>query len=287
MAHDNWKILARLIRKLDHVDNDIYLHIDAKAKIEDAKSELQDICQFSKIIFVESINVVWGAYSQINCEIRLFDKASKGKYDYYHLLSGIDFPIKSMQDIHSFFKKNCGFEFVHMCDEEFTEKNADRHQYYRFLQEKVGRNCHGIMYQTERILVLMQRILKVNRDHKFSDMRYLCGSNWCSITHKAVIFLLKKEEQIRKMFKYTKCCDEFFVQTILYNSNFKEKIYGLQYAVDTNEPNMRSIDWIRGNPYTFKDPDYDELLKSNNLFCRKVSDQTKECEELIKKLEML
>lgn len=287
MAHDNWKILARLIRKLDHIDNDIYLHIDAKAIIGDVSRELQDICRFSKIYYIERTNVVWGAYSQINCEMRLFDEASKRKYDYYHLLSGIDFPIKSMKDIHCFFEKNSGFEFIHMCDKEFIEKNDDRHKYYRFLQEKIGRNCDMFLCQIERVLVFVQKVLKVNRDYKFSDVIYLCGSNWCSITHEAVMFLLNKEQQIKTMFKYTRCCDEFFVQTLLFNSNFKEKIYGLQSVVDTNEPNMRSIDWVRGNPYTFKVDDYDELMNSNNLFCRKVSDKTKEYEDLITKLEMI
>lgn len=287
IAHDNWKILARMIKKLDHVNNDIYIHIDANASIEDATKSLQGICQFSKICFIERTSISWGGYSQINCEMRLFDEASKGNYDYYHILSGIDFPIKSMKDIHYFFEENNGFEFIHMCDKEFTEKCADRYRYYRFFQEKIGRNYNSIFYQIERISIFIQRILKVNRDNKFSDMRYLCGSNWCSITHEAVGLLLKKEEQIRKMFKYTRCCDEFFVQTILYNSNFKEKIYGLKFGVNTDESNLRSIDWMRGNPYMFKVDDYDELINSNNLFCRKVSDQTKEYEDLITKLEML
>ena len=287
MAHDNWKILARLIKKLDHIDNDIYLHIDEKAIIEDAKKELQDICRFSKIYYVEKIDASWGGYSLVKCEMRLFNDASKKKYNYYHLLSGIDFPIKPMQEIHCFFEKNNGFEFVHMCDEEFSEKNAGRHQYYRFFQEKIGRNNHSIFYQIERILVFIQRIFKVNRDNNFPNMVYVCGSQWCSITHEAVIFLLNSEELIEKMFKYTRICDEFFVQTILINSQFKEKIYGLKKAVDIHEQNLRSVDWVRGDPYTYKVDDYDELINSNNLFCRKVSDQTKDYEELITKLEML
>ena len=106
MAHDNWKILARLIKKLDHIDNDIYLHIDAKATIADAQKEIKDTCRFSKIYYVERIDASWGGYSLVQCEMSLFDEASKKKYDYYHLLSGIDFPIKPMKEIHYFFEKN-------------------------------------------------------------------------------------------------------------------------------------------------------------------------------------
>ena len=32
---------------------------------------------------------------------------------------------------------------------------------------------------------------------------------------------------------------------------------------------MYFIDWKRGNPYEFKDSDYDELINSNLLFARK------------------
>ncbi len=32
---------------------------------------------------------------------------------------------------------------------------------------------------------------------------------------------------------------------------------------------MRLIDWIRGAPYTFRMSDFDEIKKSDMLFCRK------------------
>lgn len=286
IAHNNWSLLARLLRKLDYCDNDIYLHIDLKAKLEDAEETLRDCCKYSKMIFVNRTSVTWGGYSQINCELRLFEEASKKKYDYYHVFSGIDFPTKPMNVIHEFFEENAGLEFIHMCDDEFVKKSAEKYRLYHFLQEYVGKERDGLLFQIERTLLFLQRrILKVNRDNKFDDMEYKCGSNWCSITDSCVRFLLQNEVKIRKMFKYTLCCDEFFVQTMVYNSCFREKLYSYQKSVEGTRQNLRCIDWTRGNPYTYKIDDYDELVESPNLFCRKVSCATKEYEELVNKLE--
>ena len=46
--------------------------------------------------------------------------------------------------------------------------------------------------------------------------------------------------------------------------------------------NQRYIDWTRGEPYTFKINDYDELIKSDMLFARKFS--TKIDKEIVDKI---
>ena len=45
----------------------------------------------------------WGDVSVIEAEFRLFEEAAnKDKYAYYHLLSGVDMPLKSQNEIHAF-----------------------------------------------------------------------------------------------------------------------------------------------------------------------------------------
>lgn len=73
------------------------------------------------IFFVPRISVTWGGYSQIACELGLLNAAvGKGRYTYYHLLSGQDLPIKSQDRIHSFFDSCGGKEFV-----RFENHNRD------------------------------------------------------------------------------------------------------------------------------------------------------------------
>lgn len=52
------------------------------------------------------MDVGWGEDSQVECEIFLFNEAyKKGAFDYYHLLSGVDIPLKSNDYIHDFLIK--------------------------------------------------------------------------------------------------------------------------------------------------------------------------------------
>ena len=71
-----------------------------------------------------------------------------------------------------------------------------------------------------------------------------------------------------KRFKYTFCGDEIFIQTLLWNSNFKENIFCLD---DEYKSSMREIDWNRGTPYIWgkHDKDLKTLLLSDKLFARK------------------
>lgn len=112
IAHNNFQILEKTIKILDDEKNDFYIHIDKKIKNFNFE-KFKNIVKKSKIIFTERINVKWGHSSQINCELILLKTAIKNNYSYYHLLSGVDMPIKSKKEIYNFFESNKGKEFVH------------------------------------------------------------------------------------------------------------------------------------------------------------------------------
>ena len=96
------------------------------------------------------------------------------------------------------------------------------------------------------------------------------GSQWFSITHELAEYVIKKEDWINKYFKYTLCSDELFLQTLVYNSKFKDKLYKKEMNDDYTSC-MRYIDWKRGGPYTFREEDFKELINSERIFARKFS----------------
>ena len=103
MAHSNPSQLIKLLTILDDDRNDIFLHIDAKANID--KNLFVDIVKKSNLLIIESTSVFWAEYSQVEVELRLLEAATKeNHYQYYHLLSGLDLPIKTQDYIHSFFE---------------------------------------------------------------------------------------------------------------------------------------------------------------------------------------
>lgn len=111
IAHDNVDILNVLLHLLDDKRNDIYLHIDKKSSIDLDKIYRPTISNF--YLLSNRINVKWGDFSQIRVEISLLKEAiGNSHYSYYHLLSGVDLPIKSQNYIHDFFDKNQGLEFI-------------------------------------------------------------------------------------------------------------------------------------------------------------------------------
>ena len=64
-----------------------------------------------------------GGVTQIQAELGLLTCATdRREYAYYHLLSGMDLPLKSQTDIHSFFENNSGKNFVNFSGMKKTKE---------------------------------------------------------------------------------------------------------------------------------------------------------------------
>ena len=267
LAHNNFYILEKLIRLLDDKRNDIFIHIDKKVKIFDFNFFI-NLSKYSKIKFVDRINVGWGGFSGIKAELKLFKEAYKNSYEYYHLISGVDLPIKTQDYIHNFFLENRGKEFLTYLKPEFTKNNRiiERVNKYYFLQE-FGRDKRIIDFFSN-LSIKMQKLFNLDRCDNELDICY--GANWATLTNEAVKEILKQEEWIYSTFKYTKCCDEVYKQTILVNNpRFKKNLYLYEYNDAHISYNMRHIDWKRGEPYIFRINDYEELMGASGIFARK------------------
>ena len=269
IAHHQFELLEKLLLLLDHQDNDIYIHISKSVKNFDFHY-FERLPQKSNIYFTERISVVWGGSSQIETELVLLKKATEKKYDYYHLLSGVDLPLKPMKYIHDFFDKNKGKEFIQTVrNGRVTNSEVlNRVRVYHFFQNIVGRK-NSLLRFVKRVLVKIQELLHINRWGK--DINNIgFGANWFSITHEFACHVVSQTDFILKRFKYTLCADEIFIQTVLNKSDFRNNVYVYDGYNPTGYLNiMRHIDWQRGNPYVFKNDDFDDLISSPYLFARK------------------
>ncbi len=282
IAHSNWKQLQLLLRLLDSDRNDIYIHIDKKAK-DVPVNELKISTKKSSVEIFRTYEVYWGSYELVQSELLLFEQAHKLHYDYYHLLSGADLPIKPQKDILRFFEEHNGYEFIHYDTEERLQKDHEirrRTQLYHFLQNYRRRFSFAglnLMFTfVERMLLALQLVFRVDRMKKHTEFPIKYGSQWVSITDDLVEYLLSQKELIGDVFKYTNCADELFIQSIVYNSEFRHRLYDQNFDDDTRG-NMRLIDMKHrgknGNPYTWKITDWDEIQNSQCLFARKFNIQ--------------
>ena len=114
LAHSSKNLLKELIQALDDVRNDIYVHLDKKAKFD-----ISDLStKFSALhVLPERLDARWGDYSLVEVELLLMEKASlKYSYAYYHLLSGVDFPIACQNVVHDFFENHSGVDKLESVD---------------------------------------------------------------------------------------------------------------------------------------------------------------------------
>ena len=264
MAHGDWSLLSKLLLALDDPRNDIYVHIDRKSAFS---PEMVYEPRFARIQYIKRISVTWGGDSLIKCELALLKAAINGNYFYYHLISGQDLPIKSQDEIYDFFEKNSGKNYVKIDKKALLAGYPqERIREYHFFQNLVGRkdgHIAGLLYRLKGITITLQKKLGIDRLRNCPKKIYK-GTNWFSITHEMAGIVLSEERFIRKYCFWGFCADEIFLQTIAMNCCISST------CVDDD---LRFIDWVRGNPYTFTMADFESLMNSDCLFARKFSDQ--------------
>lgn len=279
MAHNEIDLLRLLLKKLDYENNTIYLHCDKKFKCN--LEELRSILKLAEIHFVERLNVKWGKYSQIKCELELLKKATEKEYDYYHLLSGVDLPLKSNEEIDKFFEENKGMEFVSF------DKNANETRnfinrfdkwHFRFKFQTNNKIKKIILSLCNIPLIVLEKIMNKiagNRTRKYPDLTFMKGSTFFDITYGLATYIVEKEHLIKKIFKFSSCADEVFLQTFTYNSPF---------AKNLAQCSTRYIDWSKHgkNPEILTLNHYEDLINSDRLFARKFSSE--KSKDLIAKL---
>lgn len=280
IAHNEPEVLKVLISLIDDIRNDIYLFIDSKADIKQFK-EIKS--NYSKLVFINRLDNRWGSLRQIEVEYLLFKAAyNNGPYIYYHLISGTDLPIKSQNYIHNFCdEKQKGKEFVGFVQMNETTKRdiCFKTQYYHFCSNNFkSKRLKGFLAKVIwKGGIKIQRIIRYKRNHRIEIHK---GTNWISITNEFCRYLIENEDFVMQEFKYTRCCDEMFVQSLLYQSQFYKNIYDKE---NENHSCLRKIDWTRGGPYTWTINDYDEIIHSDAFFARKFSSRDMDIVNMIKR----
>lgn len=285
MAYNQEKLLIELVKALDDFQNDIFIHIDKKSRLN--AEEIEKQINKSNCYFTKQVAVGWGGQSLIEATLLLLKKSTEtGKYDYYHLISGQDFPLRSQKEIHKFFDEHQGQEFI-SC-KKMNSKYEERIRYYYLFQDMFGGRTIWNKI-VKKISIGIQKKLKVNR----MKNKYLCygiGSQWFSITDHMARYVLSKEAEIKQNFYKGFCADEIFLQTLWLNAPFyNEKLH--YHSKVTQDPYIdeiyhdvkRAIDWVRGTPYTYCENDYEMLKHSGCLFARKMSED--KSMKLIKRLK--
>lgn len=259
LAHHEFGLLQTLIDCLDDVRNDIYVHIDKKVKIlPELHTERANLT-----ILNQRVDIRWADYSMVEAEYTLFKEAQKhGPYAYYHLLSGVDLPLKSQDYIHRFFEEHQGKEFIGYTLTEMTPEISRRMQRWHLFPRHFSRK-RNVYSAFRSVFLRCQELLGIKRNRQIVFTK---GSQWVSITEKMVQYFLSRETWAQKTFSHTFVPDECVMQTLCWNSSFREKLYS---TFSDGEGCMRCIGWRNDELIDWSAADYETLVTSPALFARK------------------
>ena len=268
LAHGSYALLQRLVSTIDDERNDIFIHIDRKQK------DLPHLKVKRSRLFLlneERVSVFWGDVSVVAAEFALMAFAYKqDEYAYYHLLSGVDLPLKSQNDIHAFFETHQGKEFIGFYDGADLPASLVRkvQRYHLFAQDFRG---SGLVFLAKRIVrafaIRIQELLGIKRH---TNIRFAKGTQWWSLTGALIEQLLSKQDEILSLYKHTFCADEIAIQTYVYNSPFMAQVFAPE---DEAKSSLRHIGWREGALYDWTRADYEDLKHSTALFARKFNEE--------------
>lgn len=254
LCHTSPEQVNRLVSALQHMQADIYIHVDKKVPL----ASFSFLKNRPGVYLIEKrVNVYWGGYSIVEATLNGFRQilGSGKRYSYINLLSGQDYPLKPAAEIHRFFADNPGNLFMNIFPEwTHTAEHENRMKQYYF----AGINIRG-KYTAERIMRMV-------KPRKFPEGFTPVGrSQWFTIPPECAAYLINYIEDnkaIVRLFRYMWAPDELLFHSVLYNSHYQSAI--------TND-NMRYVDWSAGeaSPKVLTMDDAQQLAECGQLFARK------------------
>lgn len=264
MAHGSFDMLRELVGALDDGRNDIFIHIDKKAEGFEPEY-IKSAASLSRVVFLPRMSAHWGGYSLIKCALALLSAAcAAGDYAYLHLISGVDLPLRPMREIHAFFDAHEGEEFVECSSRSLDQNTLCRISLYHFFNEWRISAVRRRALEDRSLAFQMKRGV----DRTAGDATvYMKGAQWFSISGELARYALTQKEDIRRRYRFTNCCDEVFLQTLIYNSPYRERLY----QSDGGYGNLRYTRWIEGqnSPAVLRMGDLAAIDASRCLFARK------------------
>ena len=270
LAHNEPELLSLLVKRLDDVRNDIYIHFDRKLSIlPDIKTQHAGL-----YILKDRVDVRWADVSMLEAEYKLFHAVvdSGCQYSHHHLISGVDLPLKNQDYIHSFFAQHQGKEFVGLHQRPMNS-HADRalHYWHPFTRSFRGSGCVFAIKRILRYLVIQTQVLLGIRRN--ATIPFHKGGQWVSITRGLIDYLLEQEDRAFTIFSRTFGADEYFVPTLIWDTPFMERLFD---ATDESRGAMRYIGWRADRQLIdFTSQDLPALQQTEYLFARKFNSRDK------------
>ena len=257
LGHRQPKQLFRLVDKLIHPNAIVYIHIDKKVSIAPFQELISDSRQ---VKFIRSRTVItWGTYSMVQATLNSLQEILQDypSCEYVNLMSESDYPLKDAEAVDDFFDNQAGKSFMEM---HFQDS-----PWWVEAQQKINK-YHLVNYRFAGRYLLERCINAISPRRTIPlGMVFTGRSQWWTLSVNHIRYILdfvRKHPGVTHFFRHTWGPDEFFFQTILFNSSYRDEICN---------DNLRYIEWEDGkvNPQLLTTGHLNRLVNSNKLYARK------------------
>lgn len=256
-AHKDPAQLNALVGQLAHEDFLIYVHVDARSRIDVSR-----VAAPARVVR-RRIAVHWGRWSQVRAILNSLSEivGAVPAFDKVVLISGQDFPLLPNAALKRALDSWHGRELIE-CVPAGPEGWAcqERYQYVHWPGAgRVPRFACKALARGMRALGLRRRMV--------GGMRAYGGSSWWALSRPCIGAILDRvaaDPALERFFRTVSCPDELFFQTLIMDSPF---------AANVVPDNFRYLVWPGGgarSPKILDAGDFPAIARSAAHFCRKL-----------------
>ena len=287
LCHIDPDHIARLVRKItDGTEHTAFVHVDAKS---DRKIFEAALCDCSRSVVVGgSVDVRWGGFRAVEATVGLMKAAmAHGDYDRFVLMQGLEYPIKSNEEILSFFQEHPKTEFILAQNISQSKEKRETHKYrlFYFLDHSnvfPVRILHWLNHQMLKcgIVPHCKPAHAVSRLGQKMDIHQGCAQ--FALTREAVEYVIRfhmDNPRFNRYFRSVYAADEAYFHTIIYNSHLIENTPDGRAVFRphlTNFQNVTFFEYPKKVTIFKRKEDWPKLAQSGFLFFRKATSESKE-----------
>jgi hypothetical protein len=291
LCHTDPDFVAHTADTLAYQEDAFFVHVDKKTEIEPF---LEKCKSKQNVVFVQDdkrVKTYWGGFNAIIALMNTLEMAvAKGGFDRFVILQGQDYPLVSNREIHDFYRRRRQTEFCKALDISRAGNKHDRMFTRGFWLQDVDKGNPAL-----RLLSLaFSRFNKLGLGYrkayfKCRDTKWDIYKGWAqlSLTMNCVLHILdvyRNNKAFNRYFKNRFPVDEMYLHTIIYNSDFRDRLYQPviynRHGAETLL-NMTYFEYPDQVVVFSKSTDYEWLKRTGCLFARKINSSSRELVDVI------
>ena len=265
--------LLRLVTRLQGEGTTFLVHIDKKCDPAVFATAAEGLGRLPNVHLLERHVCHWGGFGHVEASLKGIEAIVERRLpcDHAVLLTGQDFPIKSNEFIQNTLGESADFSFLQnfpLPDVEIWPPDGGERRIAHWHLWIKGRHVELPHHtSTPRFASAVRAINALVPDRRsfLPGLRPYGGSGYWMLSREAVLHVhnfVRQHPEFVSFFRRTLVPDELFFQTLLMNSELRQRV---------KNDDLRYIDWSaqHSSPAVLTVDDFHSLRASHALFARK------------------